>query len=310
MEDRKAELLPIDYFHLVFKVPAELAEIAYQNKALVLDVIMTAAAETLKAVAADPKYLGAEIGFVLQLHTSSESILFHPHVHCLVSGGGLSPDGSRWVSREDFLPRHVLTDLFRHLCLAKLKSAFADLKLEFYGDLQSLNELLAFARHLANAKAKDWRVHIEPPISGPEQVLDYMSRHTQSLAIANQRLINIDGGQITFKLREAKTMTLAADEFIRRVLMHILPRGFHTVRSYGFLVNRYREKKIALCRALLGAPIPQQTTPTGCQGYKDRYEELTGHSLSACPQCTGGQMMICAILAEPIVPPHARVNSS
>jgi Putative transposase/Transposase zinc-binding domain len=304
LEARQAELLDTQYFHVVFTVPQEIAIIAYQNKAAVYDILFRAAAETLRTIAADPAHLGAEIGFFAILHTWGQSLLHHPHLHCVVPGGGLSSDGARWVAcRPDFfLPVRVLSRLFRGLFLAYLEKAFLSDKLAFFSSLQHLHDRAAFQRHLAPARTAEWLVYAKPPFAGPQQVLDYVGRYTHRIAISNNRLLSIDEGKVRFRWKdyrcggEQKTMTLAAEEFIRRFLLHVLPESFQRIRYYGFLSNRYREQKLARCRELLGkhsdSPSPRQRS----NDYRDHYEAVTGTSLKECPVCHHGHMVLLEVL--------------
>lgn len=321
IEDRQDELLEIGYFHVVFTVPKEIAAIAYQNKELVLNILFRVTAETLRTIAADPKHLGAEIGFFAVLHSWGQNLQFHPHLHCVILGGGLSPDGERWVSgrRPDFfLPVRVLSKLFRRLFLEALQTAFNAGELKFFHSLEKLREPVAFARYLAKAKRPNWVVYAKRPFAGPQQVLDYVGRYTHRVAISNNRLLDIEGDQVRFKWKDyrhgdqIKTMTLSADEFIRRFLMHVMPNGFHRIRYYGFLGNRYRKQKLAQCRRLLGMQISERQAqlPKPEKEYRDRYEELTGRSLRQCPCCKQGQMVKVAILPRVVSSPPRSVNSS
>jgi hypothetical protein len=303
LEKRRSELLDTQYFHVVFTVPEQIAPIAYQNKKVVYGILFRASAETLRTIAADPQHLGAEIGFFAVLHTWGSNLLHHPHLHCVVPGGGLSPDGTQWISCRPgfFLPVRVLSRLFRRLFLEYLLKAFDAGKLEFCSSLQPLRDRRAFLRHLAPSRAIEWVVYAKRPFAGPEQVLDYVGRYTHRVAISNNRLLDIDHGKITFRYKdyrhdgEQKTMALDADEFIRRFLLHVLPDGFQRIRHYGFLGNRYREEKLARCRQLLGMPAnPPPAEET--KDYRERYEELTGCSLRECPFCHEGRMVTVAIL--------------
>jgi hypothetical protein len=318
IEDRQSELLDVPYFHVVFTVPEQIAAIAFQNKELVYTILFQATAETLKTIAADPKHLGAEIGFFAVLHTWGQNLAFHPHLHCVVPGGGVSLDGQRWVTCKPnfFLPVQVLSSLFRRLFLESLQKAFDSGKLLFFGSLEPLRNPIAFARQMARAKGIKWVVYAKRPFAGPQQVLDYVGRYTHRVAISNNRLLDIEDGQVRFQWKDyrdqgqIKTMSLSADEFIRRFLIHVLPEGFQRIRYYGFLGNRYRQQKLARCRQLLGMQIPvQQTTAASpSKDYQDRYEELTGRSLRQCPQCRQGQMVIVELLPRCGVP--EAVNSS
>ena len=262
IEARTADLLDCEYFHVVFTVPQAIAEIAAQNKAVVYGILFRATAETLRTIAADPRHLGAAIGFFAVLHTWGQTLMHHPHLHCVVPGGGLSPDGTRWIACRPgfFLPVRVLSRLFRRLFLTALQEAFDAGQLHFAGSLHALSEPHGFAAHLQPARATDWVVYAKRPFAGPQQVLDYVGRYTHRVAIANQRLLDMDDGHVRFRYKDyradrsetPKTMTLAAPEFIRRFLLHVLPAGFHRIRYYGLLGHRHRTDKLARCRQLLG----------------------------------------------------------
>jgi hypothetical protein len=305
IENRQSELLEVPYFHVVFTVPEEIAAIAYQNKEVVYGILFQATAETLKTIAADPKHLGAEIGFFAVLHTWGQNLHFHPHLHCVVPGGGLSPDGERWVHCRPnfFLHVRVLSRLFRRLFLESLQHAFDSGKLQFFNALESLRERHTFVQLLDRLKASEWVVYAKRPFAGPQQVLDYVGRYTHRVAISNSRLLDIENDQVRFEWKDyrngdqVKTMTLSADEFIRRFLLHVLPDGFQRIRYYGFLGNRYRREKLEQCRRLLGMPPTEQTNaPSAEKDYRDRYEELTGVSLQQCPHCEQGRMLVVEIL--------------
>jgi hypothetical protein len=303
--DRQAELLDCPYFHVVFTVPEEIAAIAYQNKEVVYDILFRTTAETLKIIAADPQHLGAEIGFFAVLHSWGQNLQFHPHLHCVVPGGGLSPDGQRWIPCRPnfFLPVRVLSQLFRRLFLESLQKPFDSGKLQFFGRLEGLRERLVFARHIEEWKEHEWVVYAKRPFAGPRQVLDYVGRYTHRVAISNNRLLDIENDQVCFQWKDyrtggqAKTMTLSADEFIRRFLLHVLPNGLQRIRYYGLLGNRYRQEKLAQCRRLLGMHMPDtHSLPPVEQGYRDRCEALTGSSLRQCPQCRRGRMVSIGML--------------
>ena len=268
---RAGDLLPVPYFHVVFTLPPEIATIAFQNKRLVYSILFRTAAETLRTIAADPKHLGAGVGLIAVLHSWGQTLNYHPHLHCIVPGGGPSPDGSRWVACRPgfFLPVRVLSRLFRRLFLEALRAAFEAGQLQFFGDLADLTDPPAFARLLAAAQNRDWVVYAKPPFGGPEQVLAYLSRYTHRVAIANARLVDMDGGRVTFRWRDyrhgrrPRRMTLDAGEFIRRFLLHTLPDGVHRIRHYGFLANGQRATRLAACRALLAARVPATTVRAG-----------------------------------------------
>ena len=301
IEDRRHELLNCEYYHVVFTVPDKIAALAYQNKEVVYNILFQATAETLRTIAADPKHLGAEIGFFAVLHTWGSALLHHPHLHCVIPGGGLSPDGTRWVSCRPgfFLPVRVLSLLFRRLFLERLQNAFDDGKLRFFSALEYLRDRCEFARYLEPVRKSKWVVYAKRPFAGPEQVLDYVGRYTHRVAISNNRLLDIEGGQVSFRYKDyrnqgqQKTMTLSAEEFIRRFLLHVLPHGFHRIRYYGFQGNRYRKEKLDQCRQLLGMPIPEVPTESSeTRDYRDRCEELNGVSLRICPVCRRGHMVL------------------
>lgn len=297
LEDRQAELIPADYFHVVFTLPEQIAAIAYQNKAVVYEILFQATAQTLRTIAADPKHLGAEIGFIAILHTWSQNLQHHPHLHCVVPGGGLSADGERWVSCRPgfFLPVRVLSRLFRRLFLTRLQAAFDAGSLHFYNALEPLKAPAAFNTYLAPTRQTEWVVYAKPPFGGPRHVLEYLGRYTHRVAISNNRLIDFADGQVRFRWKDyrhdsrQKVMRLDAQEFTRRFLLHVLPSGFQRIRHYGFLANRHRTAKLARCRELLAAPAVK--LPDAPADYRDRYEQLTGKSLRDCPKCGRGHML-------------------
>jgi Putative transposase/Transposase zinc-binding domain len=309
LAERQAELLPVPYFHVVFTLPPAAAEIAFQNKATVYAILFKAAAETLNTIAADPRHLGAEIGFVAVLHTWGQNLQHHPHVHCLVPGGGLSLDGNRWVRCRPgfFLAVRVLSRLFRRLFLEKLRCAFETGKLAFFGALAQLADGPVFARCLAQLRRVEWVVYAKQPFAGPAVVLAYLGRYTHRVAIANSRLIALTDGQVSFRWRDYrhhdtnKVMTLPADEFIHRFLLHALPDGFHRIRHYGFLANRHRADKLALCRKLVGelALVPVRDRTEG--------QEL---AIDRCPCCGGRMEQVGIVLRTAAVKPAAAHDSS
>ena len=313
LEDRRAELLDTQYFHVVFTVPKEIAAIAFQNKAAVYNILFRATAETLQTIAADPKHLGAEIGFFAVLHSWGQNLSFHPHLHCVVPGGGLLPDGTRWISCRTgfFLPVRVLSMLFRRLFLESLEKAFKSGELRFFSSLQPLREPRAFRRYLNPARRANWVVFAKPPFAGPQQVLEYVGRYTHRVAISNNRLLDIEDGKVRFRWKDYragnqhKTMTLTADEFIRRFLIHVPPEGFQRIRYYGLFGNRYRKEKLARCRELLDMAKPEPP-PAGAEGetktdYRDQVEHLTGVSLRECSVCHHGRM-VCIEVLKPARP--------
>jgi len=307
LEARMTDLLPVEYFHVVFTLPEQLAALALQNKRVVYNLLFSTAAETLRTIAADPKHLGAEIGFLAVLHTWGQTLRHHPHLHCVVPGGGLSAAGQRWVScrKGFFLPINVLARLFRRSFLKALAQAFANGKLAFHGSSAYLAHPLAFKRLLASLRAREWWVYAKRPFGGPEQVLAYLGRYTHRVAISNQRLLALKDGNVTFSWKDyargnqQRTMTLPADEFIRRFLLHVLPRGFQRLRQFGLLANRRRRHKLALCRTLLGAAEQTITNQPLPADYKSLYQTLTGESLDQCPACRAGTMKFTAQLVPP-----------
>jgi len=304
IENREAEVLDCEYFHIVFTVPEEIAAIAYQNKEAVYGILFRTAAETLRTIAADPKHLGGEIGYFAVLHTWGQSLIHHPHLHFVVAGGGIAPEGDRWISCRPgfFLPVRVLSRLFRHRFLKALQKAFDSGKLHFFASLEGLQDRKVFVRYLAPARKAEWVVYAKPPFAGPQQVLDYVGRYTHRVAISNDRLLDMGNGEVRFRWKDyrnqnrQKTLTLTADEFIRRFLLHVLPDGFQRIRYYGFLGNRYRKQKLARCRQLLGMPANERPESEMSSDYRDRYEELTGSSLWECPVCHKGCMHVIGVL--------------
>jgi Zn finger protein HypA/HybF involved in hydrogenase expression len=297
LEAREAELLPVPYFHLVFTLPAQIADIAYQNKAVVYDILFKAAAETMLTIAADPKHLGASIGITAVLHTWGSAMTHHPHVHMIVPGGGISSDGTRWIAARPgfFLPVFVLSKLFRRLMLEKLVAAHAADKLRFFGKQARLAQPQAFAAVLAPLRKIKWFVYSKRPFAGPEAVLAYLSRYTHRVAISNSRLIALDNDRVTFRVKDYriegpdryKAMTLDAAEFIRRFLIHVLPKGFHRIRHYGLFANGSRAETIARARRLLAVAAAMPETANQASD-EPRAAEVLAHP---CP-CCGGRMII------------------
>ena len=302
LQARMAELLPVPYYHVVFTLPQEVASVAFQNKKVVYTILFRAASETLRTMAADPKHLGAEIGFLAVLHTWNQTLLHHPHLHCVVPGGGLSPDHTQWKPCRSgfFLPVRVLSRLFRGKFVYYLLQAFQQGKLQFFSDLKSLADPEAFAQFVSRNRKHEWVVYAKPPFGGPAQVLDYLGRYTHRVAISNHRLLAFQDGMVTFHWRDRnkhdriRSMTLDSHEFIRRFLLHILPQGFAKIRYFGFLANRQRRNRLSLCRLLLNAP-PPESDPTIID-WKSRHEALTGESLDICPVCHKGRMLVVQIL--------------
>ena len=297
---RSAELLPVRYFHVVFTLPHELAALALQNKRLVYALLFRASAETLLEVAADPRHLGAQIGFMSVLHTWGQNLLHHPHVHCVIPAGGLAFDRSAWIpsTSKFFLPVKVLSRVFRGKFDAGLKRAFRRGKLSFDGNLSHLSEAKNFRSFRRQLFRHDWVVYAKRPFGGPEHVLHYLARYTHRVAISNHRLVSFEDGRVTFRWKDyahggkKREMTISADEFLRRFLLHVLPCGFVRIRHFGFLTNRHRSESVALCRRLVGE-VPK-TEPQPSQPA----EPLTGSW--PCPRCAGPMIIIERLSAEQI----------
>ena len=307
---REAELLPVGYFHVVFTVPARIADIAYQNKRAVYDLLMRASADTTLTIAADPKHLGARIGITSVLHTWGSAMPHHPHVHMIVPGGGLSPDGSEWIAcrKNFFLPVRVLSRLFRRRFLEGLAKLHDNGRLAFFGDHAGLADRAAFDAFLEPLRKSEWVVYAKEPFAGPKAVLAYLSRYTHRVAIANSRLIRADADSVTFRVKDYridgpgryKTMTLDTHEFIRRFLIHVLPKGQHRIRHYGFFGNGNRAANIARIRELLAAPTPTLNTEAADAADGPRILALP------CP-CCGGRLIIVEAFGPGGAPQHRSV---
>ncbi|MDP9096117.1 MAG: IS91 family transposase [Pseudomonadota bacterium] len=292
LAEREADLLPVGYFHVVFTLPAEVADIAFHNKAVVYDLLFRAASETMLTIAADPKHLGARIGITAVLHTWGSAMTHHPHVHMIVPGGGIGPGGERWISSRPafLLPVRVLGALFRRLFLTRLLALYDAGKLAFFGSMAPLADRRAFLRHLSPVRKKRWVVYAKAPFAGPAAVLAYLSRYTHRVAISNSRLIAFDTGRVTFGYKDYRrsgpdrqqVMTLAADEFIRRFLLHVLPRGFHRIRHYGLLAASSRKASLDLARKLLAVAPPPDDDDASAEPVDTR---------PPCP-CCGGHMIV------------------
>lgn len=290
LQQRRAELLPVPYFHVVFTLPEAIAAIAFYNKALVYNLLFQSTAQTLLQITADPQRLAAETGFFAVLHSWGQNLHFHPHLHCVVPGGGLSRQRQCWVhARSGFLlPVKVLSARFRKLFLGALQRAYRAGKLRWFGELASLSDPAAFARYLAPLQKSKWVVYAKAPLGGPQQVLNYLGRYTHRVAISNQRLLALQDGQVTFEWKDyregqSKTMTVSAEEFIRRFLQHSLPPGFQRIRYYGFLASCHRAQRLELCRQLLATPATELLPRPS--DYRDFYFQLTGANLRLCPRC-------------------------
>jgi len=288
----------VDYYHVVFTLPAAIADIAYQNKRVVYGILFKAAAETLRTIALDPKHLGAKIGVTMVLHTWGSALTHHPHVHCIIPGGGFSADNQRWIAcrKGFFLPVRVLSRLFRRLFLSKLGQAYRNGDLHFFGHLSSLNRNEDFTKTLLPLYQQEWVVYAKRPFAGPKSVLAYLSRYTHRVAIANSRLVKVDSNVITFKWkdyrekehRRAKTMTLSTDEFIRRFLLHVLPRGLHRIRYYGFFANTRRTENLNKARALL-TPVSQAPE---MKEQASNSDDGRSASTFVCPLCSAPMIII------------------
>ncbi len=298
---RQRELLPTRYLHVVFTLPHRLAPLVLQNKKVLYGLLFRTSAETLLEVARDPRHLGAEIGFFSVLHTWSQKLNIHPHVHCVVPAGGLSLDHTRWVRSRDnyFLPKEVLREIFRGKFVAALQQAFQNGQLRFEGDLKLLAQPKTFAAWLRPLYRQDWVVYLKPPFGGPAYVLHYLGRYTHRVAISNHRLVSLSDGQVTFRWRdsahhnEQKLLSLALDEFLCRFLLHILPKGFVRIRNFGFLANRKRATLLPLCFQLLGRE-QQPQAEQHASSTADRPD------LWRCPKCGGPMKVIERLTAAEI----------
>jgi hypothetical protein len=311
LAERQADLLPVLYFHVVFTLPAPLAALAFHNKAVVYDLLFKAAAETLQTIAADPKHLGARIGLIAVLHTWGSALTHHPHVHCIVPGGGLSPDGQRWIAcrKGFFLPVRVLSRLFRRLFLDKLAVAHAGGRLSFFGDLAHLAAPSALDAYLAPLRRAEWVVYAKPPFGGPAAVLAYLARYTHRVAISDRRLVAMDDHVVRFRWKDyraadaatgavkIKTMALSPGEFIRRFLLHVLPGGFHRIRHYGLLAKGPRAPDLDRLRALIAGRVK----PAAARPVEAEEPEPEAPILTVC-RCCGGRMRIIEIFHRGSIP--------
>jgi len=298
LDARAADLLEVPYFHVVFTLPEKLGHLALQNKCRIYGILFQAASQTLLTIAQDPKHLGAKIGFLMVLHTWGQTLTHHPHVHAVVPGGGLSVDGSRWVSCREgfFLPVRVLSVLFRKKFLSLLTEAFHAGELSLHGQLKSLSHPGRWNDLIENLEETDWVVYAKPPFGGPEQVLKYLARYSHRVAISNSRLVSVHDGKVTFRWKDytqqsrQRTMTIATVDFIRRFLLHVLPKGFVRIRHYGFLANRIRKEKLALCRRLLCA-VETKHVSNDEAGGKTANEQDHYETAQRCPVCGEGRLI-------------------
>jgi len=307
---RQQQLLPVVYFHIVFTLPEAIARLALQNKAVVYNLLFQTVATTLRSIAADPKHLGAQIGFFAVLHTWGQQLVHHPHLHCVVPGGGLSVDGHRWIScrcskkngKHFFLSVKVLSARFRHLFRDALLEAFQQGQLCFFGDLARLSNPETFRRWLRAACSQRWVVYAKRPFGGPAQVIEYLGRYTHRVAISNHRLLKIEDGRVWFRWKDyrhggvEKTLSLSAVEFLRRFFLHVLPSGFVRIRHCGFLANCHVEEKIACCRQLLNVAPVSRLLPTPPPDWQTLFHQLTGNFVDLCPLCQKGRLVRVQLL--------------
>jgi len=319
LQARQKDLLPISHFHVVFTLPEGLRPLALRNQKVLYTLLFKAASETLTELARDSKHLGAEIGFMAILHTWSQTLMDHPHLHCLVTGGGLSLDGRRWISsrKNFFIPVKVLSSLFRGKFLDGLKKSYETGELKFPGQIEELKEASAFKRFLTHLYHQAWVVDCRPPLKNPQQVMDYLGRYTYRVALSNDRLINLEGNQVTFRWRDSadhnkiKPMTLEAFEFIRRFLLHVLPNQFVKIRYYGILSHRSRKTKLLRCKKLLGVSTSEASAKVPKETWEDLLTRITGIDPRVCPFCGKGKMIqkkilsACSVTLEDKIPPYS-----
>jgi hypothetical protein len=308
LEARKRDLLPTPYFHSVFTLPDGMRALALRNQNVVYSILFMSASQSIKELTEDPKHLGAEVGFIAVLHTWSQTLMDHPHLHCIVTGGGLSPHGKRWVPCKGgfFLPVKGLSRLFRGKFLAYFKEAYEKGKLAFPGEIALLKEKSAFKRLVKDLYEQEWVVYCKPSFRSAEMVMDYLGRYTHRVAISNERLVKVEHGKVTFRYRDrsdndtVKVMTLDASEFIRRFLLHILPDGFMKIRHYGILSNRNRKYKLAVCKKLLGTPCRHENREK--ELWQDLLTRITGTDPRICPYCGKGKMVLKKVLNPSALP--------
>ena len=313
---RRDETLPVQYYHVVFTIPDLLTPLALQNKQTIYDLLFRTASQALLRIAAKPKHLGAHIGFLVILHTWGQNLMHHPHLHCIVPGGGLSPDHKQWIScrKGFFLPVRVLSRFYRRLFLKVLQNLYREGKLEFYGNLQPLSEPKNFEQLLKSAQSTEWVVYAKPPFAGPEKVLDYLSRYTHRVAISNHRLRHLDNDQVSFQWRDYRNgntkrmMTLKAEEFIRRFLFHVLPEGYVRIRYYGFLANCHRSRMLKLIRTLLNVEQPPENKSPETTDWAVLFQSLTGIDPLLCPKCRKGRLVTIEFL-PPLLTPYVSLRA-
>jgi len=309
LEERSAELLPVPYFHLVATIPRQLHGLFRQNQRALYALLFRSVASSLLDVAADPRHLGARVGCVATLHTWDQVLLYHPHVHMIVPGGGLTPDGVRWVGAapDYLLPVQVLSRALRGRLLSGIKDLHAAGELRFYGTLEPLADLRNLTRHLEPLWHTEWVVYLKPPFAGPKKVLEYLARYTHRIALSNRRLVAMDEDSVTFRYRDrrqgdvVRTLRLSGEEFLRRFLLHVLPRRFVRIRSYGLLANRNRAQNLARCRELLGVVSAEAVETSAQETWQEVAVRLLGRDPFCCPACGQGRLEQAAE-----IPPHAR----
>ncbi len=304
LEAREKDLLPTSYFHVVFTLPEGLRPLALRNQKVIYNLLFKAVSETLAKLAQDSRHLGAEIGFMAILHTWSQTLIHHPHLHCLATGGGLSLDGKQWIcsKKEFFIPVKVLSSLFRGKFLDGLKRKYEAGELKFPGQIEELKEASSFKRLLTNLYRQEWVVYCKPPLKNPEKVMDYLGRYTHRVALSNDRLIKLEGNRVTFRWRDSadhnkiKWLTLEALEFIRRFLLHVLPDQFVKIRYYGIMSHRSRKTKLLRCKKLLGMLASEETEEIPKETWQDLLTRITGIDPTICPHCRKGRMIQREIL--------------
>ncbi|KKL90888.1 hypothetical protein LCGC14_1900190 [marine sediment metagenome] len=311
VEDRKAELLPVPYFHVVFTIPECLNPVALYNKAVMYKLLFQAASETLKEVAVNPKNLGAKVGFIALLHTWDQKLNLHPHIHCIVPGGGLDPEKTRWISSPEnyFLPVQILSTVFRGKLLSFLEKAYDSKQISFSGIRENLSDRATFKQLLRTSCSTNWVVYSKPPFSGPERVLRYLGRYTHRIAISNNRILSVTEDSVTFRFKDRKhqnkirTITLDAVLFMRRFFFHILPKGFVRIRHYGFLGSPTKKEALSLCRELLGENCSNQDSEPAPKNWQEFMQYLTGEDPTLCPICKKGHLIVYEVLVPQKGPP-------